>query len=360
MAEAGTPARPRTRREPTDSWRVRLALARHFARKMGPPLAAVALYTFVAGFVVRWDMGRSGEATHDLGRDMYAMYTQLFFEPTEDLPSAPIARALYWFTPLVGAVLIAEGLLKIGAQLFDAEARRALATRIMIDKTKGHVVVCGLGHVGFRVIESLLASHTPIVAIEKRASDSFREHVEALGIPVITGDARRDELLVEAGIERAIAVVCATNDDLANLEVAIDAKRMNPTIRVVMRMFDQRLASKVEGALDLDRTFSTSALAGPLVALWATQDGVRSVYQLGARRQLRATAEVEVGVDARLCTVRELEEAFDARVVSLKKRGLDDFDRVRAETRLGARDVVLVDVAQAELAKLRAALGVVG
>jgi Trk K+ transport system NAD-binding subunit len=229
----------------------------------------------------------------------------------------------------------------------------------MIERMNGHVVVCGLGHVGFRVVQSLLASHAKVVAIEKRAEGSFREHVAALGVPVLAGDARRDELLVEAGVDRAVAVVCATNDDLANLEVAIDAKRMNPSIRVVMRMFDQRLASKVEGVLDLDRTFSTSALAGPLVALWATQDGVRSVYQVGPKAELRVTAEVEVGVDARVATVRELEDGFEGRVIALRKRGQDDFDRVRGETRLGPRDVVLVDVLQDELARLRAALGAV-
>ena len=69
---------------------------------------------------------------------------------------------------------------------------------------------------------------------------------------------------VIAGIGHALPTTMLTNDDLANLEIALDAKRMNGTIRVVMRMFDQRLAGKVGGALELDESFSTSALAAPL------------------------------------------------------------------------------------------------
>src|SRR4029079_5849520 len=132
------------------------------------------------------------------------------------------------------------------------------------------------------------------------------------------GDARRDELLVEAGVERARAVVCATNDDLANLEVALDSKRMNPNIRVVLRMFDQGLANKVGGALDLDQTFSASALVAPIIALQATQGGVRTVYHLedGA---VHVIAELPIEKDKSApCTVAEFEERHDVRVVGIR------------------------------------------
>src|SRR5688572_17547504 len=160
------------------------------------------------------------------------MYTQLFFEPTEALPKAPIARLVFWVTPIFGVFLIAEGIVKIGSSLLNQEARRALWVRIMSERMLDHVIVIGLGHVGYRVVESLLKLGQPVVAIERK-EDSFLESVRAMKVPVFFGDARRDELLVEAGIERARAIVCATDDDLANLEVALDAKRMNADVRVV-------------------------------------------------------------------------------------------------------------------------------
>jgi Trk K+ transport system NAD-binding subunit len=322
---------------------------------MAPPIALVALYTVVAALVVRWDMARVGEAPRELGDELYGMYMQIFFQPTEPLPEAPIARFMFWVTPIVGALLLAEGVMKIGATLLDPEARRELWVRVMSERMMDHVVVCGLGHVGFRVVESLRRLGEPVVAIERK-EEAFVDNVRAMGIPVIIGDVRRDEMLLQAGIERARAVVCATNDDLANLEVAIDAKRMNPDIRVVMRMFDQRTASKVGSALELDQTFSTSALAGPLIAFQATQDGVLGIYPL-ADGKVRVTVEVVVGKRSRERTVADLEEGFDLRVLRLK-RGEGDaaFERARAADRIGASDTLVLDANPEELTALRSAL----
>src|SRR5690606_31919962 len=125
-----------------------------------------------------------------------------------------------------------EGLYKVGGTLFDREARRDVWVRIMSERMRGHDVVCGLGHVGFRVVEELRDGGVEIVAIERKGDSTFVETVRGMGIPVHVGDARRDELLEVAGVARAKAVVCATDDDLANLEVALDAKRMNPEVRV--------------------------------------------------------------------------------------------------------------------------------
>jgi Trk K+ transport system NAD-binding subunit len=321
---------------------------------MSPPILVVAAYTLVAALVVRWDMDRAGEVVPAFGDGLYAMYTQLFFEPTAALPQAPIARTIFWITPIVGAVLIAEGLVKVGSSFLNEEARRALWVRVMSERMLDHVIVCGLGHVGYRVVESLRRLGEPIVAIERRP-DSFIDSVRAMQVPVILGDARRDELLAEAGIERAKAVVCATDDDLANLEVALDAKRMNPNVRVVMRMFDQRLANKVGGALELDETFSTSALAAPLVALQATHLGVRSVYQRGDG-ETRVAVEVEAGPRTRKRTVEDFEDAFDACVVSVRKKGQEAFERARSSEHIAPGDRVLVDVSAGDLAAVTSAL----
>ena len=314
-------------------------------------MLAIAGYVIVATLVVRWDMRRTGEPVPDLGSDLYGLYTQLFFEPTLSLPEAPIARTIFWITPLLGAVLLAQGLLRVGASVFDAEARHRLWVKIMTDRLQDHIVVCGLGHVGSRVVEALHALGAPVVAIERRATDSFAGAVEALGVPVLYGDARQDELLVQAGVRRAKTIVCATDDDLTNLEVAIDAKRENPPIRVVMRMFDQRVAHKMRTALDLDETFSTSALAGPLVALQATAPGVRGVYRL-EDGSLRADMEVPAPKGWTGRTVAECEDALDARVVGIRKQG-GPFRRARHDVVLAEGDVITLDVPAEHVHELR-------
>lgn len=332
----------------------RVAFVLHFVRAMAPPLAVVVVYTVVAALVVVWDMERYGEAPRALGDELYGMYTQLFFEPTEALPQAPIARFVFWVTPIFGVFLIAEGVVKVGSKLLDAEARRELWVRVMSERMMDHVIVVGLGHVGYRVVESLLQLGQAVVAIEKK-SESFIDSVRAMNVPVLVGDARRDELLIEAGVERARALVCATDNDLANLEVALDAKRMNKDIRVVMRMFDQRLANKVGGALELDETFSTSALAAPLIALQAMQGGVRAVYTTGAG-DARMAVELEVGARFARRTVADLEDEVGARVVNVQPKGKDHPIRARGDTQIGPGDVVLLDTAVAAMEKLRSTL----
>jgi voltage-gated potassium channel len=326
----------------------------HFGRRLLPPLFAVGAYMLVATLALRWDMVRTGEALSDFQATLYSVFRQLFFEPTDSLPARPIGRAVVWLTPLVGVALVAQGLVKVGTTFFDRDNRRELWEKIMTDSMRGHILVCGLGHVGYRVVEELRRLGEEIVGLESNADGPFIEIVRSWGIPVHIGDARRDELLSQCGVSRAKAVVCATSNDLANLEIALDSKRMNPTVRVIMRMFDQRLAGKVGGALDLDESFSTSALSAPLIAIQATHDGVLSAYRVGS--ELRLTAEATIGPVMADTLVGEVEDKVRCRVV--QRRGDDEaeFSVVRGKDVLHKGDVVIVDTAAVDLPQVRAKL----
>lgn len=323
----------------------------HFSRRFAPWLAILVAYLVFGTLLLRWDMVRNGEPVDDFGADLYGMYTQIFFEPTQELPHSTIARIIFWITPLLGAGLILRGLMRVGASLFDPAERRNLWVKIMSDQMNDHIVVCGLGHVGIRVVESLKSLGASVIAIEKRKNDSFALVVEELGFPVLYGDARRDALLIEAGVQRAKAIVCATDDDLANLEVAIDARRENPKIRVIMRMFDQRIASKMRSALDLDATFSTSALGGPLVALQATEPGVRGVYHLDDGN-MRVDMEVPAPRGWWGHAVERCEDVIDGRIVGIRRNGR--FSRPRHDSDVFEGDILTLDLPAENVAKVRA------
>lgn len=334
---------------------MRAAIVLHFLRRMGPPLLLVVAYDFIAALVLRWDLARNGLPNGDFGETLYAVYTQLFFQQTVPLPKPGVARFIFWISPMVGAVLIAEGLLKIGAELLSPDARQRLWVRTVSQRMRDHVVVCGLGHVGYRVVQELRRLGESIVAIEQKGNDSFVETVKALGVPVFVDDARRDEVLMAAGMENAKAVVCATDEDLVNLEVAIDSKRMNPDVRVVMRMFDQRLASKVGGALDVDRTFSTSALSATLVALQATQKGIRAAYRL-EDGSTRVTVELVVGAEFEAATIASIEEKIEGRIISVRKKSSTSYVTAKASTSVRPEDAIVVDTRVDALAAVRESL----
>jgi voltage-gated potassium channel len=337
------------------SLRLRFAITVYVLRRLGPPIIATVTYITLATVLLRWDLGRAGGEVPAFGPTLYSIFRQLFFEPAESFPTTLVSRIVVLTTPLVSVFLLAQGLFKIGASLLDLESRREVWVTIVSDQMRGHIVVCGLGHVGYRVVEELRRLGEDIVAVEEREKEAFVDAVRLMDIPVHIGDARRDELLKAAGVARAKAVVCATSNDLANLEIALDAKRMNPEVRVVMRMFDQRLAGKVGGALELDQSFSTSSLSAPLIAIQATHAGVLSAYRLDDN--VRVTAEVTVDADAAEVTVVDIEERAPCRVVSRRRSSDGSFVAVRTSDKVRGGDVLVVDTASVDLPAVRFQLG---
>lgn len=104
--------------------------------------------------------------------------------------------------------------------------------------------------------------------------------MEKLGVPVILGNTRTVQCLEEAGIRKAKAIIAVTDDDLANMESCLNAREMVPGMKVVMRMFDQKLAEKVERSFGIN-AFSASALSAPVFALAAVSGDILSSFEFG-------------------------------------------------------------------------------
>jgi voltage-gated potassium channel Kch len=171
--------------------------------------------------------------------------------------------------PLLGFGLIGEGIVRIGMLLISRKLGEKEWMMVKASTYRDHVVLCGLGHLGYRVLTTLIQGNAHVVAIEKEEHGRFVADAKATGIPVLVRDMKEDQALIDAGVEVARVIVIATNDDLANVEVALDARRLNPKIRVVMRMFDQTIATKLKDVKLIDEAFSSAALAAPSVAAMA-------------------------------------------------------------------------------------------
>ena len=145
-------------------------------------------------------------------------------------------------------------------------------------RMQNHVILCGLGNVGYRVATELQRFETEVTVVELNAAGPFVHLITERGIPILFEDARKTEVLIKAGLERACAVIACTDNDLTNVEIALDAKEVRPDIRVVMRLFDQGLASKIQHTFDIDAAFSASALAAPAFAAAAVDPSVRDSF----------------------------------------------------------------------------------
>ena len=258
------------------------------------------------------------------GRDLsfsealYAVFTLIFFETNIDFPDVWYLQLFFFVVPLVGLGVIAQGVVRFGVMLFGRRTGRREWQVALASTCKNHIVVCGLGRDGSRVTEQLLKFDEEVVGIELDPEGQFVESIREMGVPVIVGDAQRKETLVEAGVERACAIVICTEDDLANLAIALEARELKSDIRVVMRMFDGELARKVEKGFDIHAAFSTSALAAPALAAAATQTQITHSFYIDD--ELLNVSEIKVQPTSRLVgrSLAELEAELDFSIILYK------------------------------------------
>lgn len=134
------------------------------------------------------------------------------------------------------------------------------------DPSSGRFLVCGMGQSGYRIVRLLLrlGERVTVVALEVR--DEWKRIVESLGAIVLIGDARDTAVLVGAGLDSALALIAATDNDLVNLEIALDVKNRRQELPSVIRIFDQALAHQLEASFDVRRALSMSQIAAPMFA----------------------------------------------------------------------------------------------
>jgi len=114
----------------------------------------------------------------------------------------------------------------------------------MIDKMKDHVIVCGYGRNGKQAVQKLLAYKKPFVVIEK--SEEVVERFSDDNMLFIHGNANEDEVLVEAGIERASTVICALPSDADNLFIVLSARQIKQSLKIISRATEETSYQKLK------------------------------------------------------------------------------------------------------------------
>ncbi len=140
------------------------------------------------------------------------------------------------------------------------------------------ILVCGMGHVGFRVVEHLHGLGEPVVVVTREVRSEWRAWAERAGIRIVEGDARDETLLLAAGLARAAALLVVTDHDVTNIEIALDAVRLRPGLPIVLRIFDERLARQLETSFEVRHAAAVSSLAAPAFAAAALGSRVLSSF----------------------------------------------------------------------------------
>jgi voltage-gated potassium channel len=171
-----------------------------------------------------------------------------------------VGTALYSFTLVLEAVV--EG------QLQEVLGRRRMDRQIA--RMDGHVIVCGFGRVGRNLAHYVAGAGRDIVVIEQ---DPVRAAAAEGSVNVVRGDATSDEVLKEAGIERAGVFVTALNTDADNLFVTLTARSLREDLFIVARARVESSEAKLAQA-GADRVVNPQRIGGSRMAAFVLQPHV--------------------------------------------------------------------------------------
>jgi Trk K+ transport system NAD-binding subunit len=241
---------------------------------------------------------------------------------------------------ILGATAITTLFALISDLLFSRRVADAFGLR-RVTRMRGHVVVVGLGAVGWRVVEELLHHGLPVVVIESDEQNRHLPQGRALRVPIIIGDATQPATLDAANVAGASAVAILTSDDLTNLETGLSLRQHMQTvgkeIPIVMRIFDRPLGRVIEESFGFRLVRSTSALAAPWFVGAALGLDILSTFYI--EQELLLVACLTVAPTGGLAGLAMQDLSARIRVIAIERLGASALEHPpRRTTRFGPGD----------------------
>jgi Trk K+ transport system NAD-binding subunit len=138
-------------------------------------------------------------------------------------------------------------------------------------------------------------------------------------VPIIVGDARDPQVLRQARVGAARAVIASIDGDMADIEIALVAREINPHVRVILRAFSEELNADLEQTFGPGSAFSTSGLAATTFSAALISRGLEYVIPYGPGSQMLGIAELQLGKGSPLIgKIGVLEAAFATRLLAVR------------------------------------------
>lgn len=195
---------------------------------------------------------------------------------------------------LFSLLLTMSGALVMG-MLYAFLTARVLSARIEFRRRPGriprggHTVVIGLGPLGRHVTEVMRSLDRQVVCLT--ATEPEAGLLPA--VPVITGDPR--QCLAKANAATAASVMVLTDDDVANLELALMAAQSNEDCHLVVRAEDAEFGRNVRSLAPHAQAISIYALSAEVFCAAALGEKISSVLRIRQQTVLATEFQVETG-----------------------------------------------------------------
>ena len=222
-----------------------IPLARELLERLVLP-ALMVVITFVYGTLGFLLIGQGKWGLFDCAyMTSITLTTVGYGEALEGMKSG--ARLFAMVVMWVGMGVTLYAVSTITAFLVERNIGRILRERRMekrIAALRSHIIVCGAGKTGYNVLKELYSTKHPCVVI-----DAFTERIQWIqerfdGLVYIHGDATEEQILRKAGIAHASGIIATLVEDSHNLLITVQARYVNPSIKIVARCNENNLADK--------------------------------------------------------------------------------------------------------------------
>ncbi len=192
----------------------------------------------------------------------------------------------------------------------------------MIEKMKGHYIICGCDRIGHLICQELAEEKVPFVVVDNN-QETIQKIAEE-GFVYVKGDATLNKTLLAAGIKSAKGIVGVLPSDAENLYVILTAKELNPDIFMLARCEDEESEHRMLRA-GADRVMSPYALGAMRMAMSILRPAMLDFVEITTRRQSMELRMEEVAIcEGSSFIGRSLEDSgilqsFGLIVVAVKK-----------------------------------------
>src|SRR5215212_1246311 len=259
-----------------------------------------------------------GEPIQSQNEAIFIILTAAFLQPTGDFPKHLGLQLFHFIMPLVGIIILAQGLADFGSLLFNRRARSKQWEMAVASTMNKHIVLVGLGHLGYRIAQRLHQMGKNVAIVEVKADQHTVISARELGIPVIEEDARNATALEGANIRDAHTIILASQNDAMNLQIALKALSLNPKIQVVIRIFDEDFAHALHEQFGF-LALSATEMAAPVFA--AAAAGADVTNPISIEGQQLSLARLTIAASSPLAhkTVGYVDDNYHPNIIRLRR-----------------------------------------
>jgi len=294
-------------------WRDTLILVNEFKS----PLFFFTVTVIGGGFAYFALTEAAGEPVKSIGEAIFTILAATVLQPINEFPKSSILQLFHFVMPLVGIIFLAQGLTDFGVLLFNRKSRGKEWEMAVASVMNQHIVLVGLGHLGYRVAQKLHEMGENVVAVEVKLGTHTTSAARDMGIPVIQADAREAGSLESANIKEARTIILASQNDSMNLQIALKARSLNPNIQVVIRIFDEDFARALQDQFGFI-ALSATEMAAPVFA--AAAAGADVTNPISIEGQLLGLARITIKPNSTFAskTVGYVEDNYHLNIVLLR------------------------------------------